>query len=82
MGFSSKFASSSFCPVQANYSHANAACETIIDRRKARFPSKKTLAVQWGMIDNVGFFTANDAKVLETFLAPQVSLEHKFSPNR
>lgn len=56
---------------QANYSHANAACETIIDRRKARFPSKKTLAVQWGMIDNVGFFTANDAKVLETFLAPQ-----------
>ena len=29
------------------------------------------LAAQWGMIDNVGFFTANDAKVLETFLAPQ-----------
>jgi len=54
---------------QANYAHANAACETAVLARQAA--GHKASAVQWGMIDNVGFFSSNDAKVLETFLAFQ-----------
>jgi len=56
---------------QANYSHANAACETLIAKRCARGLKKGSCAVQWVMIDNVGFFGDNDAKVLETFLGLQ-----------
>jgi aryl carrier-like protein len=55
--------------LQANYSYANAACETVVARRNAA--GHAGCAVQWGMIDNVGFFSGNDAKVLETFLAFQ-----------
>ena len=36
---------------QSNYSHANAACETIIERRCAK--GLKACTIQWGMIDNV-----------------------------
>mmetsp|Transcript_51334 Transcript_51334/g.116710 ORF Transcript_51334/g.116710 Transcript_51334/m.116710 type:complete len:1348 (+) Transcript_51334:1237-5280(+) len=56
---------------QANYSHANACCEHVVQLREQA--GLKACAVQWGMIDNVGFFFngANDAKVLETFLALQ-----------
>jgi len=54
---------------QANYAHANAACETVVLRRNAA--GLQATAVQWGMIDNVGFFGSHDAKVLETFLGFQ-----------
>jgi fatty acid synthase len=54
---------------QANYAYANAACETVVLQRN--LAGLKATAVQWGMIDNVGFFGAHDAKVLETFLGFQ-----------
>jgi fatty acid synthase len=54
---------------QANYAYANAACETVVLQRNAA--GLKGVAVQWGMIDNVGFFGSHDAKVLETFLGFQ-----------
>jgi fatty acid synthase len=58
---------------QANYAHANNACETVVAARAAR--GLKACAIQWGMIDNVGVLgqgaSGSDAKVLETFLAFQ-----------
>ena len=69
VGFSS--VSSLFGNVgQSNYSYANNATETLILQRNDR--GLKGVAIQWGMIDNVGLLAGTtDAKVLETFLAPQ-----------
>merc|ERR1719486_1798309 len=54
---------------QSNYAYANAAMEAIVRRR--RHDGLHGLAVNWGLLDNVGFITTADKEVGAGWLAPQ-----------
>ena len=54
---------------QSNYAYANAAMEAIVRRRL--YDGLPALAVNWGLLGNVGFITTADKEVGAGWLAPQ-----------
>ena len=61
-------------PGQANYAHGNAAAETVARTHAVALPDRRSLAIQWGMIGNVGAIAADAVgvnAVLASMYAPQ-----------